>query len=121
MTVAQLQGFVAVVDTGSFTAAGRALGMSQSSVSQAVASLEEELGVSLLRRGREGVALTEVGERLLGHARGVLTHLEHMRQEAAAAAGVAVGKVRLASFSAAFTGLLPGLIGAFQRRYPGVD
>lgn len=121
MTVAQLQGFVAVVDAGSFTAAGRALGTSQSSVSQTVAGLEEELGVTLLRRGRDGVTLTHVGERLLGYARSVLSHLEHMRQEAAAEADLAIGKLRLASFSSAFTGMLPALAGAFQRRYPGVD
>ena len=52
MTLAQFQVFVAVVDAGSFTEAAKALGMTQSSVSQAIASLEAELGVSLLTRGR---------------------------------------------------------------------
>jgi DNA-binding transcriptional LysR family regulator len=119
--VSQLQGFVAVVDGGSFTAAARTLGISQSSVSQTVGALEDELGIVLLRRGRDGVTPTDAGERLLVHARGVLEHLEHMRQEAAALAGLEVGKVRLAAFSSVFTRLLPGLVGTFGRRYPGID
>jgi DNA-binding transcriptional LysR family regulator len=121
ITLAQLQGLVAVVDGGSFTAAARALGISQSSVSQTVGALEEELDLILLRRGRDGVTLTEACERLLVHARGVLEHLEHMRQEAAALAGLTVGKLRLAAFSSVFTRLLPGIVGSFSRRYPGID
>ena len=54
MTLAQFQVFAAVVDAGSFTEAAKALGMTQSSVSQAIASPEVELGVSLLTCGREG-------------------------------------------------------------------
>jgi DNA-binding transcriptional LysR family regulator len=72
MTRAQFQVFAAVVDAGSFTEAAKALGLTQSSVSQAVASLEAELGVSLLTRGREGVTQTEIGARLIIHVREVL-------------------------------------------------
>ena len=76
MTLAQFQVFVAIVDAGSFTEAAKALGMTQSSVSQAIASLEAELGVSLLTRGREGVSLTEIGARLITHVREVLNRAE---------------------------------------------
>ena len=120
MTLAQFQVFVAVVDAGSFTEAAKALGMTQSSVSQAIASLEAELGVSLLTRGREGVSLTEIGARLINHVREVLNRTERMRQEAAASVGLEIGRLRLGSFSSVFSRLLPGIIGAFRRRHPGI-
>jgi DNA-binding transcriptional LysR family regulator len=59
----------------------------QSSVSQAIASLEAELGVSLLTRGPEGVTLTEIGARLITHVREALNRTERMHQEAAASVG----------------------------------
>ena len=53
-TLLQLKSFVAVVDQGGFTAASRRLGLSQPAVSRAMATLEKELGLPLLVRGRDG-------------------------------------------------------------------
>jgi len=72
MNVTQLQSLIAVAEAGSFTAAADKLGITQSGMSQALASLEERLGVKLLVRQPRGVELTAFGERALEHARTAL-------------------------------------------------
>ncbi|WP_426469834.1 LysR family transcriptional regulator, partial [Salmonella enterica] len=57
----EMTAFVAVVETGGFSAAARRLGESQSSVSKAVNALEQRLGVALLHRSTRSVTLTEHG------------------------------------------------------------
>ncbi len=59
MTFVQFRIFAAIVDTSSFTAAGEALGLTQSAISHAIASLENDLGARLFERKRDGVELTE--------------------------------------------------------------
>lgn len=72
MTLFQLEVFIKVVETGSFTKAGERIGLSQSAVSQAVAALESELNIKLLIRNRNGVSLTKIGERITGLIRELL-------------------------------------------------
>ncbi len=58
----RLRVFLAVNEAGSFTRAGRTLGLSQSAVSRQMIALEEELGASLFHRHARGLVLTEPGE-----------------------------------------------------------
>lgn len=67
-----LRGFVTVAERGGFTAAGTALGLTQSAISLKVKRLEEILGTRVLDRGGRGVALTREGETLLAYARRML-------------------------------------------------
>ncbi|MBW6397159.1 LysR family transcriptional regulator [Roseomonas sp. HJA6] len=67
-----LRGFVTVAERGGFTAAGTALGLTQSAISLKVKRLEEILGKRVLDRGGRGVALTREGETLLAYARRML-------------------------------------------------
>jgi DNA-binding transcriptional LysR family regulator len=71
-----LQAFVAVADTGSFTAAAERLHSTQSTVSQQIGRLEASAGTGLLDRGARPVRLTPAGERLIGYARRILA-LQH--------------------------------------------
>src|SRR3979411_783211 len=70
----QVRAFVALVESGSVTAAAQALSLAQSTVSEAIAALERELGAALIahKRGTHTVALTPAGRVLLRHARNVL-------------------------------------------------
>src|SRR5258708_8112456 len=96
--------------------------MTQSGISQAVRSLESALhGGVLLSRDRNGVKLTALGEKVAGHARRILTHVDCIRQEASAAVGIRTGKVRIASVASAAARLLPASIRAFQRQYPHIE
>ncbi len=121
MTLAQLQAFVTIVEVGSFTLASEVLGMTQSAVSHAMASLEAELGIPLLQRERSGLTLTAAGQRILPQAKEMLARAEAIRQEAAAAQGVETGKLRLGSFPSVSTRFLPGVLRRFRQRYPHIE
>ena len=79
MNIKQLEIFVAIADTGSFSKGADALFITQSTASQHVASLEELSGVRLLDRTGRGALPTEAGKILLGHAHiattAIYTHL----------------------------------------------
>lgn len=121
MTLFQFEVFLKVVDTGSFTRAGEQIGLSQSAVSQAVAALESELNVKLLNRNRNGVSLTDVGERITGLIRDLLVIKTKIYHEAAGITKIETGTIRVGSISSLTSKLLPGIIAAFKTRFPGVD
>src|SRR5688572_23652877 len=73
---AELSAFVAVAEHRNFTKAARELGISTATLSQSIKGLEERLGVRLLNRTTRSVAVTDVGERLLGRLRPVLDDYE---------------------------------------------
>jgi DNA-binding transcriptional LysR family regulator len=77
-----LRCLVAIAAAGGFTGAAAELGVTQPSVSRALAALEDVLGVRLLRRTSREVVLTAAGERVLAKARRVLTEVEDLAQEA---------------------------------------
>ncbi|MGW2822418.1 LysR family transcriptional regulator [Streptomyces sp. NPDC001443] len=78
----QLRCLVAIVDEGTFTDAGIALGISQAAVSRTLASLERGLGTRLLRRTSREVTPTAVGLRVVAHARRVLAEVDGLVREA---------------------------------------
>jgi DNA-binding transcriptional LysR family regulator len=93
----------ALADHGTVTAAGEALHLTPSAVSQQLAALESETGQSLLlRRGRR-VSLTAAGELLVKHANAVAAELERAQASLASFASGAMGRVELASFASAIT------------------
>ncbi|WML44827.1 LysR family transcriptional regulator [Neobacillus sp. PS3-40] len=121
MTIFQLEVFLKIVETGSFTKAGEQIGLSQSAVSQAVASLESELGVKLLNRNRNGVTLTKIGERITNLARDLMVIKTKIINEAAGITGLETGTLRIGSISSMSAKLLPGMIGSFKKRFPGIE
>lgn len=116
----QLKAFVAVAKYKQFSEAALQLGLTQSSVSHAVASLEEELGVKLLFRGRRGAVLSPVGEQLLLDAEQILQLLDSMLCKAQMAKGLAAGQVRLASLRSIATYVLPNLMASFRQQFPHI-
>src|ERR687896_352850 len=77
----------AVIEHGSFSAAGKALGLTQPAVSRQVALLEQRLGTELVRRSRRGVQPTEAGRILAGHAQAVADRLARAEADIAELAG----------------------------------
>ena len=98
-----------VAQAGSFSAAADALGYTQSAVSRQVAALEAAAGRRLFDRGRQGVALTPAGLRLLASAVRVLDELD-VAQRALAGEDAGGGPVRLGAFAAAAAALVPGAL-----------
>jgi len=119
-TLLQLKSFVTVVEQGGFTAASRRLGLSQPAVSRAVATLEKELGLPLLVRGRDGLTLTEAGSLALAHAREAVRHLTLMSTELAALAGEVTGTLSLASLPSVTGTLVAPHLRTFAQRHPAV-
>lgn len=121
----ELRILVAVAETGGFTAAAAALGLTQSAVSHAVRGSEAKLGAVLFQRGRTGASPTPAGERAVGHARRILRLHEVMGAEARGA-GRAVdpaspdGVLRIAAFRSAALHLLPPALERLTARHPGL-
>ena len=115
--------WIRVVDTGSFTAAARALGLPKSSVSRAIARLEHELGLTLLQRTTRKLTLTRAGERYLATAREALRSLDEARVEIIEEDKAVSGLVRMTAPFDASTRLgtvLARSIAEFLARYPDV-
>ncbi|MCD6015600.1 MAG: LysR family transcriptional regulator [Solirubrobacterales bacterium] len=105
---------------GSFSAAADELYLSQSAVSQQIATLEREVGMKLLDRTREGPKLTDAGRVLVSHADAAIARLEEAERELAAIAGLEGGELRLASFPSASATLLTEAVSIFHQRHPKV-
>ncbi|MFF2444294.1 LysR family transcriptional regulator [Priestia megaterium] len=120
MTLSRFEVFYTIVQCGSLTKAGEMLKLTQSGISHAITSLENELGFSLLTRNRSGIHLTNNGERMLTYIRDILTLNEGMKQEAAAINGLEVGVVRIGAFTSVATQWLPYIIKQFQDHYSGI-
>ncbi|MDT8860690.1 LysR family transcriptional regulator [Alkalihalobacillus sp. MEB130] len=121
MTLARYEVFYTVVESGSLTKAGQILNLTQSGISQAITSLETELGFSLLTRGRGGIQLTSNGERMLSYVRDILFLYEGMKQEAAAINGIEMGVVRIGTFTSVASQWLPDIIKLFEEDHPGIE
>lgn len=109
-----------VAQCGSFSGAADGLYLSQSAVSQQIATLEREVGMKLLDRTREGPKLTDAGRVLVSHAEAAIARLDEAERELAAIAGLEGGELRLASFPSASATVLTEAVSVFHRRHPGV-
>ena len=110
-----------IAQCGSFSDAAIQLEMSQSAVSRAIASLENELDVPLLVRGRLGAKLTPIGERVVAHAQHIVDLRESIEYEVNLEKALYNSRLRIASFRSASTHILPPKIAEFQRTYPRVE
>lgn len=111
-----LRSFVAIVDTGSFTRAGERVHLTQSTISQQMRRLEQQLGCPLLDRSGRQVVTTAEGEKLLGLARRILALLMQAEEQ------VTEGSLQLSlgvpeDFAA---GAIAPVLAAFARDYPQV-
>jgi DNA-binding transcriptional LysR family regulator len=113
--------FVHAADTGSFAAAGRALGLTSAAVSKNVATLEKALGVRLMNRTTRALSLTDEGAAFLRQARVGIEALDAAVDTVAAQRATPTGRVRI-STSLAFgrEQLMPTIPGLLSR-YPGVS
>lgn len=120
MDTQALAAFVAVVDHQSFSEAAEALHLTQPAVSKRLASLEGQIGSTLIERGQRTLNLTEAGRRLLPYARRILDELHNARLDLSAASGRIGG--RLSVIASHHIGLhhLPAWLRRFNRDYPDV-
>lgn len=113
-----LRSFVAVVEAGGFTRAGERVHRTQSTVSQQIKRLEEDVGQVLLHRDGKEVRPTEAGERLLSYARRLLTLAEEARDVLGQPDGEGAIRLGIPEDFAAYR--LAKLLGTFSRSHPGL-
>ncbi len=121
METHQLRYFLAVAQTGLFTAAAKASNVSQPSLSIQVAKLEDELGGPLFERTRRGGRLTARGETFLPRAKMILEQMESAREDAQALSGLTLGKVSLGCMPTTGAHLLPPILTAFRKAHPKIQ
>src|SRR5687768_6180084 len=118
-----LLALVAVVETGTFSAAAEQLGYTQSAVSQQIGILERIVGATLFERpgGRRPVQLTAAGQMLLTHARAVITRVNAAAADLRALASGEQGELRVGTLPSVGTKILPSLLGTFRAEWPGIQ
>ena len=114
LTLQKYFAFVKTAELGSISRAAQSLHYSQSGVSRMIGALEEEWGVSLLERGKNGTRLTSEGTRLLPLVRDVCREQERLLAEVDSLHGFQSGLIRIGAFASVATHWLPGIIKDFQ-------
>lgn len=110
-----------IIELGSFTKAAESLGYTQSSISQMIASLENELSIKLLIRSRHGVKLTIEGTELYPFIERTILQYRAMQEKVNEIKGLETGIIRVGTFSSITCHWMPQLIKGFQQRYPNVQ
>ncbi|AXF85588.1 HTH-type transcriptional regulator PgrR [Ephemeroptericola cinctiostellae] len=113
--------FIAVCDTGSFTAAAEQLGVAKSILSEHITRLEKDLGVQLLARSTRKLKITEAGQTVLNAARLAIEQLHTTVQTVQEAHHQLAGKIRLTSSLDYSNCILTRQLADFSKRHPNID
>lgn len=117
----QLMVLLKVIDNGNFTKTGEQIGLTQSGVSHTITALENELGITLLNRGRNGSSLTAEGQTVIAHMREIAGHMEQIEQKVAALNGLTIGRLSIGSFPSFSARYIPTLLALFKEQFPTID
>jgi DNA-binding transcriptional LysR family regulator len=120
-TLRQLQFFIAAAEAGSVSGAARDLSISQSSVTEAIRSLEDDLGVALFERQARGLLITHKGSAFLRHARQILADVATARTTFQVDAETATGRLSLGVTSLVAGYVLSDILQRYRRAFPQVD
>lgn len=114
----RLRSLHAVGSHGSLHAAADALNVTASAISQQIAKLEREIGEPLLERRGRGVALTDAGQVLTGHAERAFSVLRQAEAELDARRATVSGELRVGAFATAIRGLAPWAMRTLSKEHP---
>lgn len=120
-TLRQLQFFIAAAEQGSVSGAARALSISQSSITEAIRALEDDLGVTLFDRQARGIDITHKGSAFLRHARQILADVATARTTFQNDAETATGRLSLGVTSLVAGYVLSDILSRFRRAFPQVE
>lgn len=121
MTLKQLEVFVAIAETGSFSKGAEKSAITQSTASQHILALERELGVRLFDRGREGALLTEAGKLFLGRTSKILSDCNGSRTAIRRFLGMEGVTLRIGASDFAGSWMIPSSFALFQKAHPKVQ
>lgn len=120
ITFRQLRLFLALANTGSVSAAAKAMHVTQPTASMQLKEVSQSVGVPLYEVIGKKVHLTEVGKELAVTARSMVTSWEYFEQSVDAVKGLSRGKLRIAVVSTAKY-FMPRMIGSFCQKHPAID
>jgi DNA-binding transcriptional LysR family regulator len=110
-----------VVEYRSMAKAAENLGYSQSAMSQLISSLEDELSIKLLNRGKYGTELTAEGKELYPFIEEAIYRYRSSLEKAAEIRGLETGIIRMGTLASISANWLPPLIHEFEEHYPGIE
>lgn len=113
--------FLVAAEEGSFSAAGRALGIAQPTIGRQVAALEEELGVTLFERIGNTLELTQAGLDLMEHVRAMNEAATRVSLSATGQSLSIDGTVSITASELISTCILPPILARLRRAYPGIE
>ncbi|WP_135503324.1 LysR family transcriptional regulator [Roseovarius aestuariivivens] len=113
--------FLAVARAESLSGAGRGLKLDPATVGRRIARLEEDLAAPLFAKSPTGYALTDAGQRLLGHAERAEQAMQEAAEEMAGQAGGLSGQIRIGAPDGAANFLLPQVCTAIAKENPDLD
>jgi len=120
--IRQLRAFVAIAESGTFTAGALRVHVTQAAISMQIRQLENEIGAKVFVRAPRHVILTEAGEQLLRRARHILREHDAALDEIAELAGAERGRLRIGSASAmVLTDQLPGILKELRKQHPAAE
>ncbi len=120
MNVSKYEAFLKVVELKSLTRAAEALGYTQSGVTHMMDALENELGLTLLQRGRSGAGLTSDGAELAPYVRAVCDRERVLRNKASELKGLVSGTLRVGTFTSISVQWFPSILRSFRGAYPDI-
>jgi DNA-binding transcriptional LysR family regulator len=120
ITFRQLRLFLALADTGSVSAAAKAMHVTQPTASMQLKEVSQSVGLPLYEVVSKKIYLTDVGKELAATARAVAQAWEGFEQNVDAIKGLSRGKLRVAVVSTAKY-FMPRLVGSFCTKHPGID
>ncbi|MFO0748087.1 MAG: LysR family transcriptional regulator [Myxococcota bacterium] len=121
LDVTLLRYFVAAARSRSITAAAKALGVSQPTVTNAIMRLEDSLGTKLFHRERSGITVTETGEQLFGRAVHILDFMRATERLVTSLENDAVGELKIGCHESLGAYFLPGFLEHLWAHSPGID
>jgi DNA-binding transcriptional LysR family regulator len=120
--IRQLRAFVAIAESGTFTAGALRVHVTQAAISMQIRQLETEIGAKVFVRAPRHVILTEAGEQLLRRARHILREHDAALDEIAELAGAERGRLRIGSASAmVLTEQLPSILKELRKQHPAAE
>jgi len=116
-----IETFSAVVESGSFTAAAEALGISRPVVSKQVSLLEQHLGVQLLHRTTRRLHLTHAGEVFASYSHQIMSDVREAEQSVLPLQSEPQGRLRILANESLAISLLPEALLSFQQKFPKIE
>jgi DNA-binding transcriptional LysR family regulator len=121
ITLEELRAWVAVVDSGSITAAAEQLEQTTSGISRALSRLESKLQTTLMHRTTRRLALTDEGVIFLEHARQILTSVERAEEQIARRRETPAGRLRINANTPFMLHVIVPLLAEFRQQYPQIE